>query len=167
MLNLFKVTDKKIFKTLGKQAYIRNGVGFGFISDVFLYDNVYLEIGFGRSISGPGDWGGGASRAQTTPLKVSIDKNHIIQKVETDSFYNSDSSQKLEKVAKKLMKKLKIGSKLVFEDQEFKSSVDAILNVIPCKRHIGWDVYEHPHMLKNYTSEENQPLYDFRDPKNQ
>lgn len=161
-----KVTDKKIFKKLGRKVYIRNGVGYGFISEEFLYDNGYIEIGFGRSTSGYGDWGGGFSRATTCPLKVVIDKDYIIRDIKTDSFYNSDSSKRLERVAEGLADDLKVGKKLIVKDEELKEGIDAILEVIPCKHHIGWDMFEFPHMVEHYTDLEKRGEYRFRDPEN-
>ena len=161
-MNLFKLNDIKIFKKLNKKAYLRNGVGYGFISDEFLYDNGYLEIGFGRTSSGYGDWGGGFDTASTCPLKITIDKNYIIKNLETDSFYNNDNSQQVEKVAIKLMKRLKIGEKFSIKDKEFKNAIDGIFNIIPCKHHIGWDIFDSPHMLEFFTDIEERGKYNFR-----
>ena len=158
--------DTKIFKKLGKHSYIRNGVGYGFISDNFLYDNGYIEIGIGRVISGYGDWGGGFDHAQTSPLKIIIDKNYIIKKVETDSFYNNKESQRIEKIAEKIKNKLKIGKKFIIENKEFKRHVSTILNYIPCKNHIGHDVFRSPHMLEFYTNIAEHDYYNFENPKN-
>lgn len=164
-MNLFKTTDKKIFSKLGKKSYIRNGIGYGFISDDYLYDNCLLEIGFGRVTSGRGDWGGGAEYASDSPLKITIDKEFVIKKVDTASFYNSRSSQKIESIAKKIAKKLKVGSKLPLTDIQFKSDVKKILDFLPCKAHIGWDVFEHPHMIEHYLEPNNKDYYrKFRTP---
>jgi len=160
-MNLFKISDKKIINKLGWKLYIRNGVGYGFISDESLYDNGFLELGFGRVESGYGDWGGGFSRATDSPLKITIDRNYIIQKLDTGSFYNSKESQRVEAKAMKLMGKLKAGIKLIIKDKELKNSVDTILDIIPCKHHIGWDVFESPHMGKFFTNANSE--YDFRD----
>jgi len=163
---LFSLTDEKIFEKLGENLYIRNGVGFGFISDDYLYDNAFLEIGFGRTRSGYGDWGGGFDHATTCPLKVTIDKDYIIQKVETDSFYNSDSSQKTERVAKKLVKKLKIGSKLILKDPDAIKHIGKILEFIPCKNHIGHDACRSPDMLEDYIDPKEKNHYNnLRDSK--
>lgn len=156
-MDIFKLNDIKIFKKLGRKVYIRNGVGFGFISDKYLYDNCFLEIGIGRTRSGYGDWGGGFDTATTCPLKITIDKNYIIQKHETDSFYNSESSQEVEKIAEKLIKKLKIRTKFIIKDKELKNGIDSIFEVLPSKRHIGWDVFHSPHMLK-YFIEDSKKL---------
>ena len=162
MFNLFKLNDIKIFKELGRKVYLRNGVGYGFISEDYLYDNGFLEIGFGRVTSGYGDWGGGFDKATTCPLKITIDKEYIIQKLETDSFYNSDNSHRVEKKAIKLMKRLKVGRKLIIKDEEFKKGIDSIFAVIPCKHHIGWELFDFPHMVKYYTNVEEQGEYSFR-----
>ena len=44
MFNFFKkaTTDEILYKELGKEVYIRNGVGFSNISDNFLYDNYFF-----------------------------------------------------------------------------------------------------------------------------
>ena len=162
---LFPLTDKKIFGKLGKKLFIRNGVGYNFISEEYLYDNCFLELGFGRTRSGRGDWGGGADYATTCPLKIIIDKNFIIQKIETDSFYNSDASQEVEKIAKKLVKKLKIGSKLILKDSDVINHVSKILEYLPCKNHIGHDVGESPHMLEYFTDPKEKDHYRLRDSK--
>jgi len=162
-----KVTDKKLFKTLGKSSFIRNGIGYGFISEDYLYDNGFIEIGIGRVTSGSGDWGGGFSHSTTSPLKITINKDFIIQKVETDSFYNSDSSQKTEKIAKKYIKKLKVGDVFIVKDEEFKRHIQGILDFIPCKNHIGHDVFSSPHMLKHFTKPEDKyHYYKLKDPEN-
>jgi len=157
------IDDVFLFDVLGKQAYLRNGIGFGFISDDYLYDNIFMEIGIGRVTSGYGDWGGGFSHATTCPLKITIDKNFIIQKVETDSFYNSDDSKEVEKTAKQLASKLKVGAVFPINDEEFKKHVTALFDIMPCKTHIGHDVFAFPHMLKHYLEDKN--VYKFRDPK--
>lgn len=160
-------SDVAIFKVLGRKSYIRNGVGFGFISEPYLYDNCFVEIGIGRVTSGWGDWGSESTHTTTSPLKITVDKNCVIQKVETDSFYNSDSSQEVEKEAKKLMSNLKIGTVFVIKDEVFKEHVYGILNFIPCKSHIGHDVFDFPHMLKICTDPKEKDYYHrFRDPAN-
>ena len=166
LLFMNNLTDKKLFNKFGRKSYIRNGVGFGFISDEYLYDNCFIEIGIGRVKSGYGDWGGGFSYTETSPLKITIDKDFIIQKIETESFYNNKSSQITEKIAKLLSKKLKIGHKFIIKDKVFMKHVKGILNFIPCKAHIGHDVFNYPHMLENYIAPENKDYYYFRDPLN-
>lgn len=171
MKNIFKIFGKTriddvyIFNKLGKSAYIRNGVGFGFISDDYLYNNCLLEIGFGRVYSGRGDWGGGAEYASDSPLKVTIDKNYVIKKIETSSFYNNEKSKQTEKIAISIKNKLKIGDKLITKDLEFYRHVNTILEFIPCKSHIGHDVFAYPHMLEYYTREQTKNEYKFDDPK--
>lgn len=159
------MTDKNLFDKLGRSAYIRNGVGYGFISDDELYDNCWLEIGIGRVRSGRGDWGGGFEYATDSPLKITIDKNYIIRKVETSSFYNNTESKRVEDIAKKIAQKLKVGSVFHVVDTEFKRHIDTILNFIPCKSHIGHDVFEYPHMLEHYTKEDTKDVYRFDDSK--
>lgn len=155
LLALFKTTDKDLFSKLGRKAYIRNGVGAyqSFISDEYLYDNAFIEIGIGRVTSGKGDWGGGYEYSSDSPLKIIVDKNCIIQKVKTASFYNSKESQRIEKVAEKFVSKLKIGTKFIIKDAEFKEIVEEVLNMIPRKGHIGFEVFEQQHMLKIYKEE--------------
>ena len=161
------LTDKAIMNKLGRKVYIKNGVGFGFISDKYLYDNAFVEIGFGRVTSGRGDWGGGFEYSTTSPLKIVVDKNLIIQKVDTDSFYNSRESKSVEKAAIRLAKRLKVGSKLKIVDDELKKHIGSILDFIPCKSHIGHDVFSYPHMLESYTKPQKKNYYNnFPDPKN-
>ena len=150
ILNYFKITDEKIFRKLGKYAFIRNGHGYGFISEKDLYDNCYLEIGFGLARSGYGDWVEG-DYAVDTCLKVVIDKNKIIKKLDTHSFYNSKSSQEKEKIAKNLKDKLRLGGLFHIKDKQLLESVNKIINILPVKRHIGHDVFGSPHMLKHFT----------------
>lgn len=165
-MNLFrrKTTDIVLFEKLGKSSYIRNGVGFGFISDEYLYDNCFIEIGIGRVRSCRGDWGGVFDTATDSPLKIVIDKNYIIQKVTTHSFYNSKNSQETEKIAIKLSNTLKLGEKFIIKDEEFKTHINTILNFIPCKNHIGHDVFDSPHMLSHFTDPKEKEHYKFRNP---
>lgn len=162
----FKTTDKDIFKKLGRSAYIRNGVGYGFVSDKFLYDNGYIELGIGKIISGRGDWGGGFEYASGHALKMVLDKNYIIKKIWTSAFYNSPESQKAEKIADKIVKKLKVGSKFIVKDKELKKHIDGIFAIIPCKNHIGHNPFESPHMLEHFTDPEELNCYsNFEDPE--
>ena len=165
-MNLFKrkITDNVLFEKLGKSSYIRNGIGFGFISDEYLYDNCFIEIGIGRVRSKYGDWGGGFDTATDSPLKIVIDKNYVIQKVTTHSFYNSKNSQRMERIAIKLSKRLKIGERFIVKNEEFKTHIDGILNFIPSKNHIGHDVFDSPHMLKYFTDPKEKEHYKFRNP---
>ena len=156
---LLFVTEKMMIKEAGEQAYIRNGVGYGFISDDWLYDNAYLELGFGRVSSGRGDWGGGFEYTSDSAIKITIDKNYRIQKVETKSFYNNRSSQEKERELQFLAESIKVGMKFEVVDPEFKANIDRILNYIPCKNHIGWDVFRSPHMIDHYTQEKEKDYY--------
>jgi len=153
------ISDKKIFEILGKSMYIRNGVGFGFISDYYLYDNAFIEIGIGFITSGYGDWGGGMTHASDHALKITVDRDCIIKKVETSSFYNSKDSQAVERKAEKIVKKLKIGKKFIIEDEDAKHHVTEILKAIPRKNHIGHDVFQSPHMLKGYIDPKEANYY--------
>lgn len=160
------ITDVKIMSVLGRDAYIRNGVGYGFISDEYLYDNAFIEVGFGRSVSGRGDWGGGCDYASTTPLKIVVDKAMIIQKVSTDSFYNSMESKKAERIARKLANKLNVGNVLQVVDPVLLPHIEAILKFIPCKSRIGHDVFRSPHMLDHFISPNKKNEYNqLPDPK--
>lgn len=162
-----KFTDEKIYKILGRKVHLRNGVGYGFISSPELYDNGFIEIGFGRVVSGYGDWGGGFDRAATSALKVVVDKNLVIQSLKTDSYYNSESSKKTEKHAKQLIKNVKVGDTLVVNDSELKRTLDALFAILPIKSCVSWQAFEHPHMLEKHTSEDNFNYYrDMRNPKN-
>lgn len=167
LFNFFKtkVSDTKIIEKLGESLNIRNGIGYGFISDEYLYDNTYLELGFGRSISGYGDWGDGFDHASTSPLKITIDKDFIIRKMETDSFYNSKSSQDKEVIAKKIMSKLSIGKPLLINDEQLKKDLNSLFNYMPAKSHIGWDYFKAPHMLEHFTENKNYYERKIRDQK--
>lgn len=145
---MFGITDKKLFKLIGEQVYIRNGMGFGFISDEWLVVNKYLEVGFGRVRSGRGDWGGGFNSATDSPLKITIDKDFVIQKVETASFYNSRASIKKENyIKKKILKKIKVGKKLKIKDSLMVESFQKLFGAIPADKHMGIDLFESPHMV--------------------
>lgn len=160
------VSDISLFKAFGRKSYIRNGVGFGFISDDYLYDNCFIEIGIGRVYSGYGDWGGGLSHTSDSPLKIIVNKDCIIQKVETSSFYNNNESQETEKVAQRYKSKLKLKKLFVIKDEMFKQHVYGILDFIPCKSHIGYDVFESPNMLEICTDPKEKDSQSFRDPVN-
>lgn len=166
LLNIFQATDQKIFKKLGGIAYIRNGVGYGFISDEKLYHNGLLEIGIGRIRSGQGDWGGGFDHATTSPLKITIDRNYKIIKAETSLFYGTNNSKQVERVAKKFTRS--VGKKFVVKNELLKECIDTVFTVIPCKKHIGLDVkLDQPvqtrNMLKYFTKETAE--YKFEDSK--
>lgn len=167
MLGLFKFTDKKIYKQLGNVAYITNGVGYGFISDAELYNNGHIEIGIGRTTSGYGDWGGGFDKATTSPLKIVIDKDYNIIRTETDSFYNSMESKRVELIAKKIQKRL--DKKFIVEQELMRECIDKIFSVIPIKRHIGLDInlddVSHTRNMLKYFTEEQKGEYDFADAK--
>jgi len=122
-----KVTDEYIFKTLGGVARIRNGIGWGFISSAELYDKGHLEVGFGRSTSGYGDWGGGFEYATDSILKIVIDRDHNIIESSTHSFYNSKDSQLAEIPAKKI--KDRLGDVLIIENPLLKECVDSIFEM--------------------------------------
>ncbi len=146
-------TDETIYEVLGTQVYIRNGHGFGFISDHELYDNEYLEIGFGRTTSGYGDWGGGFDRATTCPLKIIVDRDLNVIKGKTDSFYNSDHSKEVEKEAEKLLEKLP--PVFVITNENLKNTLKRAFRTLPVKKCMGldFDVLEEEHMLE-YLREE-------------
>ena len=160
-----RITDEILFKKLGKNSYIRNGVGYGFISDEYLYDNCFLEVGFGRVFSGSGDWGGGLDRISDSPLKITIDKNYIVQKVETSSFYNNSKSREVERLVIELSKRIKVGKKFIVKNDTLKEHLNKLLDFIPCKYTIGHDVFNYPHMLSHYTNPTNKNYYTFREPK--
>lgn len=146
------VTDEYLFQALNKRAYIRNGKSH-FIGgdDEYLLKNEFIQVGFGRVISGYGCWAGGGTRASTSPLKITIDKEFIIQKIETDSFYNSQKSKEVERRAKKIAARLKVGEKLILKNDTLLHHVTEILKAIPVDHPITHDVFEHPHMLNHYT----------------
>lgn len=156
------VDDTKIFQALGYQVYIRNGVGFGFISTEFLYDNGFLELGFGRTVSDCGDWGRGFVKASSCALLVIIDKNYVIKKVSTDSFYNNQKSRDIEVLAITLKEQLKVGNVFIIKDKIFKKWLEDIFKVIPCKYHIGCEVFSWLKMLEHDPDEKD---YNIRDAK--
>lgn len=164
-----KISDKKITNIVGKKVYIRNGYGYGFVSDKSLYDNEYLEIGFGRSISGHGDWGGGCSQVVDSVVKVIINRNFRIVDVDFCSFYNSRSSIRQERKAKTKLGSLKKGKTLVFKDLALKEAVNKLFTILPCRVHVGIDYYNSPHMvdyaLKNFKDLEEKSLRVLKDRK--
>lgn len=170
-MNIFKklfksktITDTKLYKLLGKEVCIMNGVGYGFIYYKDIYHNGYLKIGFGRTVSGYGDWGGGFDRSSTCPIWMEIDRNLVIQSAETDSFYNSDHSKKMERIAEKMVNNIIEGeTKLEIEDEFLKKGIEEIFKIIPCKHVISWDVFESSHMLEHYTNVEERGEYDIED----
>lgn len=113
-----KITDEYIFKKLSKRSYIRNGETFG---------KGNLEIGFGRTMSGYGDWGW-ADYIYTNPLAVVIDKDYNILSSKTDSFFNSRESQRVEIVAKEIQKCL--GKKLIVTNPLLKKHIDESFAVL-------------------------------------
>ena len=122
-----KVDYKLIKKLLGSELTIRNGHGYGFVSDEKLYNNQYLEIGFGYIRSGYGDWGLGATHSATSPLKVVIDKDFNIIDKETDSFYNSKDVQEVVDNSKKLLNKL--GDKLELDNEVLENIIKRLFKV--------------------------------------
>lgn len=148
------------------QISIRNGVGYGFVSDDELYDNAFLEIGFGLIISGYGDWGGGASRSYSSLIKLVVDKDLNIIKKRVDSFYNSRDDREIK--AKKLLDKL--GDKLILNNEILRNNIESLLLVIPCRSHIGHtfkisegeDSYR---MLKYYIDNTKKPYLQIKKSK--
>lgn len=148
---LFQLDEQKIFRVLGRRLYLVNGKSYFYNSDnKYLVDNEYLKIGFGKVVSGYGDWGFGYTHAMTSPLKVTVDKNLIIKKIETDSFYNSKESQKIEEKAKKLAQRLRVGQKLYIKNEQLKADILDVLNALPVDRPISWDMLKAPHMKSHY-----------------
>lgn len=131
-----EISDLDIIKTLGTNIFIRNGVGYGFISTPELYNNKHLEIGFGRTTSQYGDWGGGADRASTSVLKIVIDKDYNIISKRVWS-YSTIKSGEIAAKAEKLIPRLK--EKLIIKTPTLKIIIDDLLAVLPCKKHIGLD----------------------------
>lgn len=130
--------DTVIYNKLGCQVYIRNGMGYGFISSPEIYNNGYLEIGFGRVTSGYGDWGGGFSHTSDTPLKVVIDKYYNIINTSTHSFHNSEDSQLVEKKAIVLQKQL--NGSLMVENHIVRDCINQIFAAMPFEEHIGLEI---------------------------
>lgn len=151
LAKLFPFSDEKLFRIFGRKVFLRNGVGWGWISDPDLYDNAYMELGFGRVRSGYGDWGGGFDHATACPLKITIDKEFIIRAVATESFYNSRESQKVELIAKKHIKKLPIGSRFICKDKELLYALSTIFRMLPVKVSISCDILDGDHHLKYIT----------------
>lgn len=146
------VTDEYCLSVLGKYVHIWNGKSYFMGGDNdYLLDNNYIKIGFGRVTSGVGDWGGGFSRARTAPLKITVDKNLIIQEIETDSFYNSKRSRQVEDKAQKIADRLQVGKRLKIKNETLCHHITEILEALPVDKPISHDVFEHPHMLDRYT----------------
>ena len=142
-----KITDQMFFKALGKEAYIRNGIGYGFISDDYLYDNRFLEIGLGKVSNRWCDYNGHTS---SVAIKIVIDKDYNVKKIEG---------------SKEDLLGLNVGDKLIVLDEALKRSIDTIFNFIPSKNHIGFDVFRYPHMLSIYTDSKVKNELDIRDSK--
>lgn len=164
-MNLFKrifkkkITDKYLFEQLGKKVYIRNGVGYGFISDNFLYDNGYLEIGFGRTDN---KYCRGLDRISDSPIKIVIDKNYIIKKVDKD-YLNYRFLRKFNEI----ISQFKVGDKFIVKDKNLKTVIDQLFNYIPAKTWIAFDCFEQEYMLKLLTQKEHKLHYDqLPNPKN-
>jgi len=145
------VVEKKLLRiadVLGKDIRVRNGVGYTSITDKKLYNSKCLEIGFGSVISGYGDWGGGASHVTKAPLKVVIDKSFNVVHVKTDSFYNSPSSKEVERKARHIAKRFKVGDSLCgVLPAEVEDGVKKILALLPVKYNINWEAIRYPHMV--------------------
>jgi len=142
-----KITDQMFFKTLGKDAHIRNGVGYGFISDEYLYDNRLLEIGLGRVSNRWCDYYGETS---SVVIKIVIDKDYTVKKIDG---------------RKEDLLGLNVGDKLIVQDERLKKAIDTIFDFIPSKNHIGLDVFRSTHMLSIYTDIRVKNELDIRDSK--
>lgn len=158
-----RVTDEVLFKKLGPKFYIRNGVGYGFVSDNFLYDNCYLEIGFGRIYSGYGDWGGGFDRASDSAIKMIIDKDLKIIKSLVSYYTGCNSKTYL--TSKDLHQRLK--SHLIIKTPDLNEILTHIFSKLPVKKHIGLDGsladINHTTMMLNYFLYEQKPIERIRD----
>ena len=113
-------------------------LGYGFISDEDLFNNGYIELGYGRFCSCKGDWGGGFDSAKDSPLKMVIDKDYRIVSASTASFYNNKRSQVVEAKAKGICKQLE-GKFLTISDKKIKHHLDIIFKMLPVKAHLGID----------------------------
>ena len=98
---------EKIMKILDtKDVYVHNGTTWRGENKEYKNDEL-IKIGINKAMSGYGDWGGGASHAITYTVQVFIKSDFSIHKIETDSFYNGDSSLDAERKAKKFLSKNK------------------------------------------------------------
>ncbi len=144
--NLFKkpiINDEYLFKHLGEEISIRNGVGYGFISTSYLYDNNFFELSIGKVVSGCGDWGYGASYASEGAIKITIDKDCIIQKLEFGSYYNSNESNKAKtELAKSIIQKLEVGTKFLIDNEELKIKMERVFNHSPIRSYINFNDFD-------------------------
>ena len=119
--------------------FIRNSVGFGFVSTPELFDNGHFEVGIGRIMSGYGDWGGGASHAYDSPIKIVIDTDFNIIDIDTSSYYNSDNSQETERLCMKFIKDREFEKlKMPVESSLYKTLIECFTHVGE-KKHMGID----------------------------
>lgn len=158
-----KITDEILFNKLGPKFYIRNGIGYGFVSDQLLYDNSYLEIGFGRIYSGYGDWGGGFDRASDSAIKMIIDKDLKIIKSLVGYYTGCDT--KTYRTAQELHRRLK--TNLVVKNPVLLKILHEIFSHLPVKKHIGLDGslddIPHTNMMLNYFLNEAQSYKQIKD----
>ena len=143
-----KEIDTRIFEKFSYRAYIRNGYGYGFISDNELFDNCWLQVQLGYIRSGYGDWGGGATHAVSGPIIVTLDRDFIVRKICKDDFYNSEDSQAVGREAEKMIAHLKEGDEFVIGNDTLRYHLERIFKLLPMSEHIGYDVFGSPHMLE-------------------
>jgi len=105
MLGLFRkkvLNVDTLLRRIGhNKIHVSNGYSIGWtgsgVVDKEAFDNKWLKIGIGRTISGRGDWGGGFEYSSTFPIRVTIDKDYNIKAVKFDDFYNSRDSEKTQR----------------------------------------------------------------------
>jgi len=116
-----------------KRFYIRNGVSLydGTVVDPELFENKYLEVGIGRTRSGFGDWGGGATHSLTYPIAAIIDKDFNIMKIDYDSFYNSDDSKEVEQKCREFV------NNRTFEKLEMPIESNLYKTLLECFKFLG------------------------------
>jgi len=158
-----RLSDELIAKSFGDEITIRNGVGYGFISTEELYHQGFLELGFGLVTSGYGDWGGGATHAVTSPLKLWINKNFIIQNVKTDGYFDTEGNRIIKNRTELLDSK--VGSELIIKNQQLREDLIKLFSVLPTKHCISFSYTRYSHMVEHYINHQPEDDYKIEDSK--
>ena len=100
----------------------------------------WIQLGFGIYESGYGDWGGGFSRTQDDMVKVCIDKDMILRKVERISpYYNGPKMTEKQKETEReldfLVDRIHIGDKFQTNVENLTRWVDKLFSYPPEERY--------------------------------